>query len=219
MGVNSCTAQIPVLDEPGLSTNWPDPLRIISANHEHYTYFFLSKKEGFVSKSYRDVLLRTYEARIVSDTLFIPNGTTIEYDSLGHILRIYQMREGNREGRFVEYYDNGNIHILCAYSNNTLNGTYSSYHRSGYADEVGSYISGCKTGDWVYYYDNGRIKERGNYSIVELNDTNMSNYVEFVDAWVDDRCVPLRNGDWVSYPPRGGQPQIRHYVKGKESLR
>jgi len=60
------------------------------------------------------------------------NGTIREYNKYNNNLYfIYFVFNRKKEGEYKEYYDNGQLCIMCNYKNDKLNGEYKEYDRDG----------------------------------------------------------------------------------------
>ena len=57
---------------------------------------------------------------------------------------------GMRQGTYVLYFDNGNVHILASYQDDRLHGVYYVYDRDGIEIESSNYINGNL--DVAYYF-------------------------------------------------------------------
>jgi antitoxin component YwqK of YwqJK toxin-antitoxin module len=81
------------------------------------------------------------------------NGELIQNHINGNIKQKGTFKDGNRMGKFFEYYDvpANQIKIESNYEKGELNGEFKSYHRNGGVEEVGQYKDGLKHGNWMSY--------------------------------------------------------------------
>lgn len=85
--------------------------------------------------------------------------------------------EGRKQGKWIEYYDNGSIFNIENYKNDKLNGPWILYHSNGSLNVVGGYIDGLRDGVWQYYRKYGEptvysIYKRG----IKVVDTGSGEY-------------------------------------------
>ena len=64
-------------------------------------------------------------------------------------------KNGEREGTWVGYHENGQLWIKGYYKNNKREGTWVSYHENGQLRSRGNYKDGEREGTWVFYNDIG----------------------------------------------------------------
>lgn len=73
-------------------------------------------------------------------------------------------RIGNtKDGEVSFFYKNKTIYRKVFFSKGTLNGKFLEYYNSGELKVIGKYENGLKEGIWKTYYKSGKIKERGKY--------------------------------------------------------
>jgi len=65
---------------------------------------------------------------------------------------------GERNGSYKSYYENGQIELECNYINGELDGIYKSYFINGQIEIDCNYINGKKHGLYKTYYVNGNLK-------------------------------------------------------------
>lgn len=78
----------------------------------------------------------------------------VEFDYDGNIYEKYSLINGLYHGRYVKYYPDGKINILCYYDHGKLNGKYFEY---GNISIEGNYLNGQKHGRYIRYNRNGDI--------------------------------------------------------------
>ena len=114
----------------------------------------------------------------------------------GQIKSEGNLKDGIKDGKWVEYYESGKLRSV---------GKYKAIRpfiiENGYIDwniKEGSFES-VKTGKWVYYYENGQIKSEGKYKDGK-KDGKWVGYDEAgnavdEDIYENDVCVEMCEGD------------------------
>jgi len=82
-------------------------------------------------------------------------------------------KEGQRDGKWEEYYENGTIKDIGGYSKNELSGKYSKYYPDGKVAIKGNFKEGFKDDKWIYF-----------------SKTNDTLYIEF---YSDRRLITKKN--------------------------
>ena len=65
--------------------------------------------------------------------------------------------EGNPDGTWVSWYENGNKNSEGTYRNGQWQGTYRVWHPNGRLFYIGEYDRGKRTGVWKFYDSTGRL--------------------------------------------------------------
>ena len=73
------------------------------------------------------------------------------------------IKNGEREGPWVIYYNNGRLWYKGAYKNGKQEGPWLWYHDNGQLWSKGEYKNGKFEGPWVAYYDDGQLWSKGTY--------------------------------------------------------
>jgi antitoxin component YwqK of YwqJK toxin-antitoxin module len=92
------------------------------------------------------------------------NGKWVEYYDNGQVLSKGKYIYGKKEGEWVSKYKSGRLKDKITYVNGKKNGEYLGYHENGKIWRKTKYISGKQDGEWVEYYDNGQLKVSGKYN-------------------------------------------------------
>ena len=72
-------------------------------------------------------------------------------------------KNGQREGAWVHYYENGQLEYKGNYKNGYQENTWISYYENGQLYYKGNFKNGWLEGAWVWYYDDGQVNNKGNY--------------------------------------------------------
>ena len=88
-----------------------------------------------------------------------------EYDDDG-TLRVdgtYFEDKEKYNGKWVEYYESGEVEWEANYTDGNRDGKWVEYHTNGQILYEGNYKDGKKEGKWVRYYESGEVWWEGNY--------------------------------------------------------
>lgn len=103
----------------------------------------------------------------------------------------YEVVNGVREGDFIIYFSNNNVHMSGQMLNNKNEGEWKYYFSNGALQTSGFFENDIPSGKWTWYSLDGRILEQGN----------------FLDG--------SRDGEWKSYDSLGQVDIIRIYKLGE----
>jgi antitoxin component YwqK of YwqJK toxin-antitoxin module len=76
---------------------------------------------------------------------------------------VYYKLGNATDGAVSFFYMNKTIYRKVFFSDGNLNGKFLEYYNSGELKEIGRYEKGLREGVWKTYYKSGKIKERGKY--------------------------------------------------------
>ena len=80
------------------------------------------------------------------------------------------MRNGKREGPWIQYWDNGQLRLKGIYKDGRGNGLFSRYWENGQLSWKGSFKDGKRNGSWVSYFEDGQLMRKGTYKNGEKED-------------------------------------------------
>ena len=92
-----------------------------------------------------------------------PNGRKIVYYPSGKLMSSTMFVNGARSGSYVEWYENGNVHLRCNYRKDILDGHLVRYYDNGQPMLEVKIVKGKRSGDYKEYYEDGKIKVKGYY--------------------------------------------------------
>ena len=72
-------------------------------------------------------------------------------------------KNGNKQGLYERYHENGQLDIKCTYKDGRKEGVYEEYHENGRLKEKSFYKNERKEGLFEEYYENGILKKRCTY--------------------------------------------------------
>ena len=98
------------------------------------------------------------------------------YKLLGRFL------DGKRDGKWVQWYDNGQVEVQGEYYRGKKHGEWSLWYNNGEAKEQGTFSFGKVDSLYKYWFDNGHLKEEQRYKkgLAHGRWTNWSIYHELI---------------------------------------
>ena len=102
---------------------------------------------------------KTY--KINSDKTY--SGKVIKKSENGQFIFVGQYDDGLKNGKWINYFSNGQISSTTNYSKGKLNGLKEVYNKSGQLISKGNYDNDKKNGEFLTFYDDGKNKFKGNY--------------------------------------------------------
>ena len=87
-------------------------------------------------------------------------GTSISYDSNGHLLEKTTYKNGKYDGTREVYWENGKLMMRETYKNGKRDGISETYYKNGKLLLKSSYKDGEPDGVWETYYENGKVEMR-----------------------------------------------------------
>jgi len=70
-----------------------------------------------------------------------------------------RLKNGEEEGEWVEYHDNGQLMSKVSYKNGEEEGKWIAYYDNGQLWQKGGWKNGKREGEWVYYDYNGIVQK------------------------------------------------------------
>ena len=103
----------------------------------------------------------TMEDLVYRDGLYYKKFTNVPFTgkTTGEIQGTF--RNGEKDGPWVEYHDNGQLSWKATYKNGKLDGPSVSSHDNGQVFRERNYKNGKLDGPWVRYHDNGQLRWEG----------------------------------------------------------
>lgn len=157
--------------------------------------------------------------------LIIKNFNSIKYNIISGIEKARsettgfngEIKNGKKQGEWVNYYKNGKIAELTNYLNDTLNGVHISYATSGKYKVIEKYNMGIRVDTFkrfssgklylIEYYDSLGIQQ-GEFRI--YNDDRISQIGYYMNGKM--------HGEYKSYDLKTGKlKKVVHYNKGEKS--
>lgn len=115
-----------------------------------------------------------YQGYVSNNGEELLDGKYIIYYNTGNVNQKFYYENNNRHGSAVAYYKNGNLSLKSNYCMGILNGEWVKYYENGNIKEKGTYFNGEKLGLWEEYYENGKLKSKGdlisNFHLIKYKD-------------------------------------------------
>jgi|LSQX01.1.fsa_nt_gb antitoxin component YwqK of YwqJK toxin-antitoxin module len=143
---------------------------------------------------------------------------------------------GNRNGRWKDFYPDGNVHSEGTYTNNRRAGLWKFYTKDGKVEQTGNYNNGRPDGLWKWYYNNGNIRIEEEYflgkrdgsftefskegtiiSQGEYTDGERNEHWKYMNGDIIEEgryIIGLREGQWRSYYIDGTLKSKGNYIQG-----
>lgn len=99
----------------------------------------------------------------------------------------FYFENGRPHGKWLTFYDNGNIRSIETWKNGKLNGKYVLYHENGQKIFETTYINGKDDGDYKLYHSNGFLQVKGQFK----NGTPIGKWKYF-----NDKGILIGSGDY-----------------------
>ena len=90
-----------------------------------------------------------------------------------------EMKNGIKEGEWVEYYEDGQLSYKGRYKNGEELGEWVLYYANGQLKEKGSFGTGRFEGEYFTYHANGQLKEKGSFK----NGKKDGEWVNYDENW------------------------------------
>lgn len=121
----------------------------------------------------------------------IPDGVRREYDEKGNVVKGYIFESGlkkgegitdnngQKQGQWIEYHDDGNVSARGKYVNGNRVGEWKFYYPDSQIDQQGTYTSkGKPDGEWKKWNDSGVLIKEENFE----NGVHQGDYQEYNDS-------------------------------------
>ena len=68
-----------------------------------------------------------------------------------------KVKDGKKDGEWLEYHENGQLKIKRNYKDGKLEGESLWYHKNGQLESKGNFKDDKKEGEWIHYRSNGKL--------------------------------------------------------------
>jgi hypothetical protein len=99
----------------------------------------------------------------------LKDGKSLEYYQDGTIKSEFYFVNGKAEGIGKSYFPSGNIEAIASFKGNLMNGVCTHYTKNGNVISIVEYYMDLKNGEAIFYYDNGSLKMKA----TSRNDTTV----------------------------------------------
>ncbi|MCF0207799.1 MAG: hypothetical protein HUK20_15715, partial [Fibrobacter sp.] len=102
------------------------------------------------------------------DTAMLRHGEWKMYNESGKLIEIINYKHGKADGVVKIYYPNTTqLALECIYADGDRNGYYKYYFDNGNMHEDGFYMKGSRHGHWKIYTPDGSLEQEGDYKYGE----------------------------------------------------
>jgi antitoxin component YwqK of YwqJK toxin-antitoxin module len=144
------------------------------------------------------------------------SGKEIWYYSNGNVWYDGQSISGLKEGEAKNYYENGALHTISYFENDTLEGEFLSYYENGNKKVSAIKHKGKYHGESISYYENGQI----HFVQEKINGVNSGSYLrnyksgklEVKANWLNDKL----EGERIDYYENGDKKTQGSYKVGAQ---
>ena len=137
------------------------------AMSEEVTFDDLVEREGVFYKKFTDI---RFSGKVITGRKqgHIKNGKRegfwVEYYESGDLNSKGTYKDGNKEGPWIYYYGNGGLWRKGNFKDGEQEGPWVGYHPNGrLMYEGGVYKKGKQEGPWITYWENGQIVWKGEF--------------------------------------------------------
>ena len=181
-------------------------------NKEQGEWKFFLMDESYKSAEYENGM-------VVGDwNYFDEKGTkynVVEYHSNKIVKTLGLKVNGEKHGRWTEYYMSGAIKSVGEFKENDRIGKWAWFHENKKLESMGLYKNGFKDGRWVVYYSNGQLKNVGEFNDRKRVGKWISYYkngqIESEGMYLDR----MKHGEWTQYYDNGKVKRIGIFEAGK----
>lgn len=93
----------------------------------------------------------------------VKNGKYVEYHTNNSDIPLFmsEYKDGMKNGKWTIFFENGNIHIQCEYSDDMFHGLYQEFDQKGTLIKGGMYYQNIKIGFWLENNMKGKYNNTG----------------------------------------------------------
>lgn len=129
-----------------------------------------------------------------------------------------QFKDDKPYGKFVYYYESGDVEAVILFSDDGSVGYSKMYHESGYMMARGKYVNQEKDSTWVYFDDRGIISYQENYKKGKLDGLKVIYYEPVDGQYLIARYYTYSNGvlhgEFKTYHPNTQLESEGQYENG-----
>ena len=104
---------------------------------------------------------------------------------------------GNNEGDWIVYYDNGKKREIGKYSRGKKHGKWTYYYKNERVQQLGSYVNGKLSGSWRWYYETGELLREELY-LYGQQDGEAIEYSELGNIISQGNYIEgYKEGEWI----------------------
>lgn len=173
------------------------------------TFFSLDKNNsGKIISTYPDNQKIKSSGTLLNGKL---EGKYIEYYESGQILLIAEYHSGKQNGISKEFYPNGNIKVEGYFVNNIPQGKFVYYYEDNNTHFIKNFKNGLYHGEYLEFYQNGNIKTKGTYINGYRNGTFYFYNENGIKIQEGNYINGVRSGIWTSFDENGKEISTINY--------
>lgn len=116
------------------------------------------------------------------------------YENSGVYQYVGQFKDGKPYGKFVYYYQTGEVEAVIQFNSDGSVGYSKMYHESGYMMARGKYVNQKKDSIWVYFDDRGIISYQETYKNGKLNGDQIIYYEPVNNQYLVAKWYTYKDG-------------------------
>lgn len=154
------------------------------------------------------------------------NGTFTWYHPSGKVLSQKNIVEGDDEGEYKRFYQNGSLYITGFFSNDMKTGIWTSYYEGGGVNYTENYYQNMKDSIHITYYENGKVRLTESYFAGEQDGDethyDLNGELMVKKIFIEDEIIgyQYKKGNVLCDTiliTNGSQPIIAYYGNGTKS--
>ena len=119
----------------------------------------------FSVTSFSENVIRKKDLKKVDKIYYLKNSNVPFTGKISEGKDRFYYLDGNQDGKWIEFYKNGNIKSIINWKNGRLDGKYIIYENNGMKSTEATYKEGKENGEYFLYYSNGSYRTKGAYSM------------------------------------------------------
>lgn len=141
------------------------------------------------------------------------------YDNSGVYKFVGQFKDDKPYGKFVYYYETGEVEAVILFSADGSVGYSKMYHESGYMMARGKYLNQLKDSTWIYFDDRGIVSYQEDYKNGKLDGLKIIYYEPVNGQYLIAKYFTYKGGvlqgEFKSYHPNTQLESEGSYESGK----
>ena len=119
------------------------------------------------------------------------------------------IKMNRKDGKWIEWYDNGNKWSEAHYVEGKENGKWICWHENGNKLAEGNYVAEKKDGKWIYWHENGKKRLEGNY----VSGKQVGKWIYW--KYNGNKWSENIGGKWIYWYENGNKRLEENYLSGK----
>ena len=124
-------------------------------------------------------------------------------------------KNSRKNGTWIKYYPNGNVHSEITFVNNRPNGAYKTYYENGVVEEEGVWKNNRNTGHFERHYENGELQQKFEFNETGKREGRQEYFYENGQLMIEgDWNGGKENGEIKEYYANGDIKSIKVFNDG-----